>query len=63
MTSKQMVKVLKKNGFEQIRSNGTHLQFYNKKTGRRVIVAMHIECLPKGTIHKILRETGLLQLS
>lgn len=54
---------MKKKAFTQIRLNGTYGQFYNKKIGRHAIVAMHIEYLLKGMIHKILRVTGLLQLS
>lgn len=60
MTPKQMVKLLKKNGFKQIRSDGSHLQFYNEATGRRTTVAMHNKDLPKGTERKILKDAGLL---
>ncbi|WP_075877395.1 type II toxin-antitoxin system HicA family toxin [Merdibacter massiliensis] len=60
MTPKQMVKLLKQNGFRQIRSCGSHVQFYNDITGKRTTVAMHCKDLPKGTERKILKDAGLL---
>ena len=34
MTARQMIKLLEKNGFEEIRQVGSHKQFFNKKTGK-----------------------------
>lgn len=42
MTSKQMIKFLKKNGFTYIKSgDGSHKKFKNLKTGRVTIVPDH----------------------
>lgn len=60
MTPKQMVKLLESNGFHRIRQSGSHIQFYNESTGKRITVAMHCKDLPKGTERRILKEAGLL---
>ena len=38
MTSQEMIKLLKKNGFEVVSQNGSHIKFRNSKTGKTVIV-------------------------
>ena len=60
MTSKQMVKLLKENGFHLVRTNGSHFQFYNETTNRRTTVPMHNKDLKKGLEQKILKDAGLL---
>ena len=37
MTSKEMIKLLKKNGFEEKSSNGSHRKLYNHNSKRTVI--------------------------
>lgn len=59
MTSKEMIKLLKKNGFDCVRQNGSHMVFVNKATGRTTIVPYHCKDLPKGTEQKILKDVGL----
>lgn len=60
MTAKQMVKLLKKNGFEELRQNGTsHLIMINRKTGVSIPIPMHSGDLKKGMEQKILKEAGL----
>ena len=60
MTAKQMVKLLKQNGFEELRQNGTsHLIMINRQTGMTVTVPMHTGDLKKGTEQKILKDAGL----
>jgi predicted RNA binding protein YcfA (HicA-like mRNA interferase family) len=41
LTSKQVIKVLKDFGFEEIRQKGSHLVLYNQKTNRRTIIPIH----------------------
>ena len=59
ITSKEMVKLLKKHGFKQIPGGkGSHRKYYNPVTGRKVLVPYHNVDLSKernGTIHS---ETG-----
>jgi Predicted periplasmic or secreted lipoprotein len=58
MTSKQMVKLLKKNGFKEIRQNGSHLNLKNDKK-ISIVVPMHNKDLDKGLEHSILKKAGL----
>lgn len=59
MTPKQMVKFLKKNGFEKLRQNGSHLFMRNPITKRTTTVPMHNKDLDKGTEDAILKQAGL----
>lgn len=59
LTSKQMIKLLKKNGFEEIRQVGSHKQFINRKTGRKTTVPFHTKDLTIGTEKQILKQAGI----
>ena len=60
MTPKQMVKLLKKNGFEEIRQPGTsHMRLRNPVTGRQTTVPIHTKDLSKGLEQAILKQAGL----
>ena len=49
MTPKEMVRLLKANGFEEVRQPGTsHLRMVNKETGRQTTVPMQSKDLRKG---------------
>ncbi|UMX48422.1 MAG: type II toxin-antitoxin system HicA family toxin [Candidatus Nealsonbacteria bacterium DGGOD1a] len=38
---KQVIKALKKLGFEEVRQKGSHLVLYNQKTNKRTVVPIH----------------------
>ncbi|MCI8975494.1 MAG: type II toxin-antitoxin system HicA family toxin [Lachnospiraceae bacterium] len=59
LTSQEMIKLLKKNGFENISQNGSHVKMRNIQTGRTVIVPYHAKDLKKGLEKAILKEAGL----
>ena len=59
LTPKEMLKQLKKNGFEEISQNGSHIKVRNETTGKTVIVPMHSKDLPNGTEKAILKQAGL----
>ena len=59
MRPKQMVRLLKKNGFKEMGQNGSHLKMFNPITNRVTIVPMHAKDLPVGTEKRILKEAGL----
>ena len=59
MTSKEMIKHLKKNGFEEVSQNGSHLKLKNPATGRTVIVPYHSKAMKKGLEQAILKQAGL----
>ena len=59
MTSQEMIKLLKKNGFESISQNGSQVKLRNTETGRTVIVPYHSKDLKKGMEQAILKQAGL----
>jgi predicted RNA binding protein YcfA (HicA-like mRNA interferase family) len=60
MTSREMIKHLKKNGFEVVSQNGSHIKMRNDKTGHQTIVPYHNVDLKKGLEQAILRQAGLI---
>lgn len=59
MTPQEMIKLLKKNGFEQISQNGSHVKMRNHITGHQTIVPYHCKSLKKGLEQAILKQAGL----
>lgn len=59
MSPKEMITLLKKNGFEEISQNGSHIKLKNLQTGRTVIVPYHSKDLKKGMEQAILKQAGL----
>jgi len=59
LTPKQVIILLRKNGFILKRRKGSHFIFYNPTSQRRVTVPFHPKDLPKGTLHAILKQAGL----
>lgn len=59
MTSQEMLKLLKKSGFEVISQNGSHVKLKNPQNGKNVIVPYHAKDLKKGMEQAILKQAGL----
>lgn len=59
MTSREMINTLKKNGFEIVSQNGSHIKMNNPISGRTVIVPYHCKDLKKGLEQAILKQAGL----
>lgn len=59
LTPKEMIKLLKKNGFIIVSQNGSHVKLTNSKTDRTVIVPYHSKDLKKGLEQAILKQAGL----
>lgn len=59
MTSSEMLKHLKKNGFIIISQNGSHVKMKNCQTQKTVIVPRHAKDLKKGIEQAILKQAGL----
>lgn len=60
LTPKEMIKLLEKSGFAEVKSNnGSHRKYYNEKTKKTVIVPFHAKELKKGLESKILKDAGL----
>ncbi len=59
MTPKEMVKLLKRNGFIEIRQRGSHVFLEHPETKKCTTVPMHCKDLGKGLEQKILKDAGL----
>jgi len=59
MTAKEIIKLLEQNGFEYIRSNGSHRLYRNNKTNKSATIPYHNKELKKGTEQSILKQAGL----
>ncbi len=59
ITAKEMIKLLKKNGFVIMNQNGSHIKMKNSDTGKTVIVPYHAKDLKKGLEQEILKQAGL----
>lgn len=59
MTPREMIKFLKKNGFEEIGQNGSHIKLINKATNKQTVVPYHCKDLKKGLEQQILKQAGL----
>jgi predicted RNA binding protein YcfA (HicA-like mRNA interferase family) len=59
MKVKELLKLLKQDGWEEKDQKGSHLQLiHTTKTGK-VTVPIHSGDIPKGTLHAILKQAGL----
>lgn len=59
MTPRDMIRLLKANGFIEISSQGSHRKLFNPNTKKTVIVPFHNKDLKKGTEQGILKDAGL----
>ncbi|HAU84020.1 MAG TPA: toxin HicA [Lachnospiraceae bacterium] len=59
MTSREMIKHLKKNGFEIVSQNGSHVKMKNTNTNAQTIVPYHSKPLKRGLEQAILKQAGL----
>jgi len=56
-SSSQIIRILQKNGFQQVGQKGSHKKF--KKEDKTVIIPDPKKEIPMGTFHSILRQSGL----
>ena len=59
ISSKKLIRILKKIGFQLDHTTGSHFIFYHPITKRRAVVPRHNKDLPKGTIMNIIGEAGI----
>ena len=59
LTPREMIKLLKRNGFREVSQNGSHVKLRNQRTGKQVIVPYHSKAMKKGLEQAILKEAGL----
>ncbi|WP_207695929.1 type II toxin-antitoxin system HicA family toxin [Enterococcus sp. DIV0212c] len=58
-SAREIIKILKKNGFVKTDQNGSHLKMYNPITHRITIVPLHTGDVPIGTKNAIWKQAGL----
>lgn len=56
---KELVKILKKNGFEEIRQVGSHLHLFNPQSHLRATIPMHNKELKRKTLTSIIRQANI----
>ncbi len=59
MSPKEIIKLLKKNGFKEVGQNGSHVKLRNPETRRTVVVPYHSKDLKRGMEQAILKQAGL----
>jgi predicted RNA binding protein YcfA (HicA-like mRNA interferase family) len=59
LTPKKLAKLLAKKGFILDRVKGSHQIWLNKKDNKRVVIPMHNNDLPAGTLYAILKQAGI----
>lgn len=58
-TPREIIKILKKQGFLKKSQNGSHLKMYNPITNVTIPVPIHSKEMKKGLEQRILKEAGL----
>ncbi|MFV1917334.1 MAG: type II toxin-antitoxin system HicA family toxin [Patescibacteria group bacterium] len=56
---KAIVKILKKNGFVELRQIGSHLHLFHPQRNLRVTVPMHSKDLKRKTLASIIRQAKI----
>ena len=59
ISSREMIRFLKKNGFIKVSQNGSHVKMLNPQTNRQTIIPFHCKTLKKGLEQEILKQAGL----
>jgi predicted RNA binding protein YcfA (HicA-like mRNA interferase family) len=59
MTSRELIKMLKKDGWYVKDQKGSHLQLEHPGKKGKVTVPVHSGDIPKGTLNAILKQAGL----
>lgn len=58
ISSKEMIVILNRLGFEEKRQKGSH-KFFSRQDGRNTVIPMHSKDLKRGLIKAILKDIGI----
>jgi predicted RNA binding protein YcfA (HicA-like mRNA interferase family) len=58
LKAKELIKLLKQNGFIFIRQSGSHA-IYKKPGNKMIVVPIHSKDIPIGTLNSILKDASL----
>lgn len=59
MNSREVLKILKKNGWEKVSQRGSHIQLKHPEIKGRVTVAHPTKDIPTGTLKSIEEQSGI----
>lgn len=59
LTPRQVIKMIEERGFVLDRVKGSHHIYFHPDTNQRVIVPLHKQDLPIGTLLSILKQAGI----
>lgn len=59
MKPKELIKILKENGWEVKNQKGSHIQLINKERSGKVTIPYHNKDLKVGTLKSIFKQAGL----
>jgi mRNA interferase HicA len=59
LTSKKLLKIFLQEGFAVDRITGSHYILFNETSRKRISIPYHIKDLPKGTLHTIIKFSGV----
>lgn len=59
MTAKELIQLLKKNGWYEKSQKGSHLQLWHPDKKGKVTIPVHSGDIPKGTLNSILKQAGI----
>ena len=59
LSPQEIIKLLTKNGYEQVRQKGSHVILWNPKTKKHATVPISKKQLPIGTAKSILKIAGV----
>ncbi|MDE2292313.1 MAG: type II toxin-antitoxin system HicA family toxin [Elusimicrobia bacterium] len=57
-TARELVRFLRSRGFVEKRQSGSHLVLQHPGTKYRAVVPVHSGDVPKGLLHRILKDAG-----
>ncbi|MCL2602217.1 MAG: type II toxin-antitoxin system HicA family toxin [Treponema sp.] len=60
MTAREVLRLLRKDGWYQVAQRGSHIQLKHSKKLGKVSVANHKGDIPAGTLRSILTQAGLI---
>ncbi len=59
MKVKELIKLLKNDGWQEKDQKGSHLQLVHPEKSGKVTIPVHGGDIPKGTLNSILKQAGL----
>lgn len=59
MKVRELIKLVKDDGWYEVEQNGSHIQYKHKIKKGKVTIPNHNGDIPKGTLNSVLKQAGL----